>query len=62
MLNAVSVRGQFPALQVPRAGGTPVFLDGPAGTQVPQRVVDAMVGYLTTCNANQGGIFATSRA
>jgi cysteine desulfurase family protein (TIGR01976 family) len=29
---------------------------------VPQRVIDAMVHYLSTCNANHGGAFATSRA
>jgi selenocysteine lyase/cysteine desulfurase len=45
-----------------RVGGKrPVFLDGPGGTQVPQRVLDAIVRYLTTCNANQGGVFTTSR-
>ncbi len=53
-------RDQFPALNQRRAGITPIFLDGPAGTQVPQRVIDAMVYYLTHCNANHGGAFATS--
>jgi cysteine desulfurase family protein (TIGR01976 family) len=38
-----------------------MFLDGPGGTQVPRRVIDAMVDYLTRCNANHGGAFATSR-
>jgi cysteine desulfurase family protein (TIGR01976 family) len=38
-----------------------IYLDGPGGTQVPQRVIDAMVRYLTTCNANHGGVFTTSR-
>src|SRR5262249_41848994 len=42
-------------------GRTPIFLDGPAGTQVPRRVLDAVVHYLTRCNANHGGVFATSR-
>jgi cysteine desulfurase family protein (TIGR01976 family) len=51
-------RRQFPALaRRPEA----VFLDGPAGTQVPQRVIDAMVHYLTHCNANHGGLFTTSQ-
>jgi cysteine desulfurase family protein (TIGR01976 family) len=54
------LRSQFPALQQRRDGRTPIFLDGPAGTQVPQRVIDAMVYYLTHCNANHGGAFATS--
>ena len=55
-----NVRDQFPALQQRRDGITPIFLDGPAGTQVPQSVIDAMVHYLTHCNANHGGAFATS--
>ena len=56
MIDVPSVRARFPAL---RRGA--VFLDGPGGTQVPQEVVDAISGYLTTCNANRGGAFATSR-
>src|SRR5437870_9532414 len=60
MINVAALRSQFPALQQQRAGHTPIFLDGPAGTQVPQRVLDAMLGYLTRCNANHGGVFATS--
>jgi cysteine desulfurase family protein (TIGR01976 family) len=60
MLDPVALRRQFPALQRTAGGRVPVFLDGPGGTQVPQRVVDAMVNYLTTCNANHGGVFTTS--
>ncbi len=60
MINFFSLRDQFPALQYRRDGITPIFLDGPAGTQVPQRVLNAMVYYLTHCNANHGGAFATS--
>jgi cysteine desulfurase family protein (TIGR01976 family) len=62
MIDFASLRDQFPALHQQRAGRTPVFFDGPAGTQVPQRVIDAMVSYLKTCNANHGGVFATSHA
>jgi cysteine desulfurase family protein (TIGR01976 family) len=61
MLDFTTLRQQFPTLHKQRDGRTPIFFDGPAGTQVPQRVVDAMVHYLTTCNANHGGVFATSR-
>ncbi|HEV3255579.1 MAG TPA: cysteine desulfurase-like protein [Gemmataceae bacterium] len=61
MFNVASLRHQFPALQRFRGGRCPIFLDGPGGTQVPQRVIDAVVAYLTTCNANHGGVFATSR-
>ena len=38
-----------------------VFLDGPGGTQVPQRVINAVCQYLSECNANTHGAFATSR-
>ena len=61
MFDVASLRRQFPALHRPRGGRTPLFLDGPGGTQVPQRVIDAVVTYLATCNANHGGVFATSR-
>jgi cysteine desulfurase family protein (TIGR01976 family) len=55
------VRAQFPALQQKLSGHPVIFLDGPGGTQVPQRVIDAMRDYLVHCNANHGGAFATSR-
>jgi cysteine desulfurase family protein (TIGR01976 family) len=61
MLDVSAVRRQFPALSRQVNGTTPVFLDGPGGTWVPQSVIDAMVRYLTTCNANHGGLFYTSR-
>lgn len=60
MLDVPSLRRQFPALNRPRGGSTPVFLDGPGGTQTPQSVLDALLRYLTECNANHGGAFATS--
>lgn len=57
MINFSALRTQFPGLVQRREA---IFLDGPAGTQVPQRVIEAMVHYLTHCNANHGGAFATS--
>jgi len=54
------VRRQFPALDQKAKGRPVVFFDGPGGTQVPQRVIDAMVDYLATSNANTHGEFATS--
>lgn len=54
-------RGQFPALARQSGGQPAVFFDGPAGSQVPECVIDAIVGYLRTSNANHGGVFATSR-
>lgn len=58
-----ALRAQFPALnQVAVPGGqTAVFFDNPAGTQVPQRVIDAVVDYYQHMNANSGGSFVTSR-
>jgi len=55
------VRAQFPALAQTVNGHPAVFLDGPGGTQVPQRVIDAISGYLHRNNANTGGAYATSR-
>lgn len=60
--HADSVRSQFPALNIPVASDTlPIFFDNPAGTQVPQRVIDAVGEYYRTMNANAGGPFATSQ-
>jgi len=55
-LDVTAVRRQFPALQ-----SETVFFDNPGGTQVPQAVLDRMLGYLTKSNANRDGAFATSR-
>lgn len=55
------VRSQFPALSLKVNGYPAAFFDGPGGTQVPQRVIDAMVNYLIRSNANAGGSFLTSR-
>src|ERR1043165_217129 len=60
MVDFSTLRAQFPGLNQRRNGRTPVFLDGPAATQVPQRVIYAMVHFLTHCNANHGGAFSTS--
>lgn len=54
-------RSCFPALRREIAGKPAVFLDGPAGTQVTQSVIDAISHYLENNNANHGGMFATSR-
>ncbi len=55
------VRSQFPALAVQVNGYPAAFFDGPGGTQVPQRVIAAMAGYLAASNANTHGAFATSQ-
>ncbi len=61
MLDIPALRSQFPALQQMRDGVCPVFFDGSAGTHVPQRVIDAIVAYLRTCNANPGRALETGR-
>jgi cysteine desulfurase family protein (TIGR01976 family) len=55
------VRAQFPSLAQTVKGHPAAFLDGPGGTQVPQRVIDAISDYLRRDNANTGGAYATSR-
>ncbi len=61
VLDIAWVRRQFPALEQMVNGHRAVFLDGPGGTQVPQRVIDAIADYLKCDNANTGGAYATSR-
>jgi cysteine desulfurase family protein (TIGR01976 family) len=60
-LDLTWVRSQFPALSQRVNGHPAVFLDGPGGTQVPQRVIDAVNDYLSQNNANSGGAYLTSR-
>jgi cysteine desulfurase family protein (TIGR01976 family) len=56
-----ALRQQFPALSRQWQGQPVAYFDGPAGTQVPKGVIDAIAGYLSHNNANHGGLFATSR-
>src|ERR1700688_746546 len=60
-LDTAWVRQQFPSLQAQVNGHAVAFLDGPAGTQVPHQVIDAIQNYLLHDNANTCGAFATSR-
>ena len=55
------VRQQFPSLKLQVHGRPAAFLDGPAGTQVPKQVMDAVQNYFLTANANTYGAFASSR-
>jgi cysteine desulfurase family protein (TIGR01976 family) len=61
VLDVTSVRTQFPSLAQTVNGHPAAFLDGPGGTQVPQRVIDAISDYLRRDNANTGGAYSTSR-
>ncbi|MCA9935186.1 MAG: aminotransferase class V-fold PLP-dependent enzyme, partial [Anaerolineales bacterium] len=58
--NPIPLRAQFPALQTMTNGRTPIYFDGPGGTQVPQRVIQAMTHGLTHNMSNVGGPFAAS--
>jgi cysteine desulfurase family protein (TIGR01976 family) len=54
-------RRDFPALGRIVEGQALTFLDGPAGTQVPEAVIEAISGYYRSSNANTHGEFPTSR-
>jgi cysteine desulfurase family protein (TIGR01976 family) len=60
-LDLTHIRTQFPSLSQTVNGHPAAFLDGPGGTQVPQRVIDAISAYLSHDNANTGGAYSTSR-
>lgn len=57
-----AVRERFPALSLTDKGRRRIYLDNPAGTQVPQAVADAVARCLLTTNANLGGFFETTVA
>ena len=54
------IRRRFPALARRHNGHPVAYFDGPGGTQVPRRVVDAMTEYLLQHNANTHWAFASS--
>jgi cysteine desulfurase family protein (TIGR01976 family) len=56
MLDVEALRSEFPAL-----ASAQVFADGPAGTQVPNRVISAITDALTRSMSNVGGDFQSSR-
>lgn len=55
------IRQQFPSLQRVLNENSIVFLDGPAGTQVPDSVIQAISGYYEQSNANTHGAFLYSQ-
>jgi cysteine desulfurase family protein (TIGR01976 family) len=60
-LDLTHIRAQFPSLAQTVSGHPASFLDGPGGTQVPQRVIDAIANYLSRDNSNTSGAYATGR-
>ncbi len=54
------IRAHFPALTRVHNGFPVAYFDGPGGTQVPRRVVEAMTDYLFNHNANTHWNYPTS--
>jgi cysteine desulfurase family protein (TIGR01976 family) len=59
-LDIQQIRSQFPALSLKDDGKPRIYLDNPAGTQVPRQCIKRTTDYLIRCNANHGGRFRTS--
>jgi cysteine desulfurase family protein (TIGR01976 family) len=55
------LRPEFPALGMTQDGEPVIYFDGPGGTQVPSRVIEAVADYYRTMNSNTDGSFLTSR-
>ncbi len=60
-IDTQSIRKQFPSLLRKHNGLPMVFIDGPAGTQVPQQVIDSIIHYYSNSNANTHGAFQTTQ-
>lgn len=60
MLDISAVRSEFPSLTRQVGSEPAAYLDGPGGTQVPSRVIDAMSGFLARGGSNLHGPFASS--
>ena len=56
-----TIRAQYPALSITDDGRPRYYFDNPAGTQVPQMVVDRMAECMLERSANLGGYFITSK-
>ncbi|SFJ53884.1 cysteine desulfurase-like protein [Planctomicrobium piriforme] len=61
MFSLERIRDQFPALKRELNGQPIVYFDGPAGSQVPRCVAEAITQYLYQGTANCSGPFASSR-
>lgn len=55
------LRNMFPSLKEDIQGNRPIYFDGPAGTQVPAMVIEAVSDYYKKDNANTHGQFASSQ-
>jgi len=61
VLDLSSYRRYFPSLSLDVNGKQAIYFDNPGGTQVAQQVVDAMLSYFRSANANSHGAFLTSQ-
>ena len=61
VLSVEDIRQSFPALSRTHGGQPVAYFDGPGGTQVPQRVIDAVADYLAHHNANTHWAYPTSQ-
>lgn len=59
-LDVAAIRSRFPALERMENGRPVAYLDGPGGTQTPERVIAAMSGVLERGVSNLGGGFGSS--
>jgi cysteine desulfurase family protein (TIGR01976 family) len=59
--HALRSRKDFPALQKAHGPVELAYLDGPAGSQVPAAVVEAIADFYATCNVNTHGNFPPSQ-
>jgi cysteine desulfurase family protein (TIGR01976 family) len=59
--HALRSRKDFPALQKTHGPVELAYLDGPAGSQVPAAVVEAIADVYATCNVNTHGNFPPSQ-
>src|ERR1700735_1336710 len=59
--HSLRCRKDFPALSRTPQGLNLAYLDGPAGSQVPQIVIDTLGDFYATCNVNTRGNFWPSQ-
>lgn len=55
------IRAEFPALSQSGDGVPRVFMDNPAGTQLPRRVIEAVASAMEHAASNYGGAFENSK-
>ncbi len=55
-----AIRAEFPALELEHNGHARIYLDNPAGTQIPAMVISAISSALLNASSNLGGAFTNS--